>query len=167
MPSVRSAEVRVKAAPAASAASEALTRPSTSTEFAARSGDMCQSPACGNGFHQSGLAKAEVPMLVTDDEVIEQWQVEHVGGGAQSQREPRIVRTRCGIAARMVVNDHQAGRARCETRGHEDVRHRDWCAGARTAREHMPGEQAMLGGETRDAENLDGLIGDQRREDGG
>ena len=33
-------------------------------------------------------------LLVTDDEVIEQWQVEHVGGGAQSQREPRIVRAR-------------------------------------------------------------------------
>src|SRR6266540_147771 len=158
MPSVRSAEARVKAAPAASAASEALTRPSTSTEFAARSGGMCQSPACGNGFHQSGLAKAEVPVLVTDDEVIEQWQVEHVGGGAQSQREPGIVRARCGITARMVVNHHQAGRAGCETRGHEDVRHGDWSAGARTAREHMPGEQAVLGGDTRDAEDLDGLI---------
>ena len=31
----------------------------------------------------------------------------------------------------------------------------------------MPGEQAMLGGEAGDAEDLDGLIGDQRREDGG
>src|SRR6476659_6386709 len=80
---------RVKAAPAASAASEALTRSSTSTEFAVRSGGMFQSPACGSGSHQPGLAKAEVPVLVTDDEVIEQWQVEHVGGGAQSQREPR------------------------------------------------------------------------------
>ena len=86
---------RVKAAPAASAASEALTRPSTSTEFAARSGGMCESPSCGSGSHQPGLAKAEVPVLVTDDEVIEQRQVEHVGGGAQSQREPRIVRARC------------------------------------------------------------------------
>src|SRR5713101_3859353 len=155
MPSVRSAEARVKAAQAASGASEALTRPSTSTEFTARSGGMFQSPACGNGFHQSGLAKAEVPVLVTDDEVIEQWQVEHVGGGAQSQREPRIVRARCGITARMVVNHHQAGRAGCETRGHEDVRHGDWSAGARAAREHMPGEQAMLGRDARDAEDLD------------
>ena len=113
----------------------------------------------------TGLAEAEIPMLVTDDEVIEQWQVEHVGRGAQSQREPRIVRARCGIAARMVVDDHHAGRARCETRGHEHVRHRDGCAGARPAREHMPGQQAMLGGETRDGEDLDELIGDQRRED--
>jgi hypothetical protein len=31
-------------------------------------------------------------VLVTDDEVIEQGQVEHVGRGAQSQREPRIGR---------------------------------------------------------------------------
>jgi len=31
----------------------------------------------------------------------------------------------------------------------------------------MPGEQAMLGGDTRDAEDLDGLIGDQRCEDSG
>src|SRR3954471_24671653 len=62
---------RVKAAPAASRASEALTRPSTSTEFAVRSGGMCQSPACGSGSHQPGFAKAEVPVLVTDDEVIE------------------------------------------------------------------------------------------------
>jgi len=67
----------------------------------------------------------------------------------------------------MVVNDHQAGGAGCETRGHEDVWHRDWSAGARTAREHMPGEQAMLGGDTRDTEDLDGRIGDQQRENGG
>src|SRR5436190_18013980 len=67
---------RVKAAPAASAASEALTRLSTSTEFAARSGGMFASPICGKDSHQSGLAKAEVPVLVTDDEVIEQGQVE-------------------------------------------------------------------------------------------
>ena len=82
-----------------------------------------------------------------------------------SHRQPRIIRARCGIAARMVVNDHQAGRARCETRGHEHVRHRDWCAVARSTGEHMPGEQAMLGGETRNGEDLDGLIGDQRRQD--
>ncbi len=31
----------------------------------------------------------------------------------------------------------------------------------------MPGEQAMLGGDTRDAEDLDGLIGDQRPQDRG
>src|SRR5215217_6894560 len=92
---------RVNAAPAASAASEALTRLSTSTEFATRSGGMCQSPACGSGPHQPGLTKAELPVLVTDDEVIEQWQAEHVGGGAQSEREPGIVRARCGITARM------------------------------------------------------------------
>jgi hypothetical protein len=30
----------------------------------------------------------------------------------------------------------------------------------------MPGEEAMLGGETGDAEDLDGLIGDQRTENG-
>ena len=30
----------------------------------------------------------------------------------------------------------------------------------------MPGEQAIAGGEAGDAEDLDGLIGDQRREDG-
>src|SRR5258705_8232474 len=136
MPSVRSAEVRVKAAPAASAASKALTRPSTSTEFAARSGGMFQLPACGSGFHQSGLAKAEVPVLVTDDEVIEQWEVEHVSGGAQSQREPRIVRARSGVTARMVVNDHQAGRARRETRGHEEFRHLDWSTRAPTTPDH-------------------------------
>jgi hypothetical protein len=55
---------------------------------------MFESSSCGSGSHQAGLTKAEVPVLVTDDEVIEQWQVEHVGGGAQSQREPRIVRAR-------------------------------------------------------------------------
>ena len=49
---------------------------------------MFESPSCGSGSHQAGLTKAEVPVLVTDDEVIEQWQVEHVGGGTQSQREP-------------------------------------------------------------------------------
>src|SRR5262245_29133541 len=124
---------RVKAATllalrAASGASEALTRLSASTEFAVRSGGMFLSPSCGTRSHQSGLAKAEVAVLVTDDEVIEQRQIEHVGGGTQSQREPRIVRARCGIAARMVVDDHQAGRTRCETSGHEDIRHRDWRA---------------------------------------
>ncbi len=34
-----------------------------------------------------------MPLLVTDDEVIEQRQIEHVGGGIQSQREPRVVGT--------------------------------------------------------------------------
>src|SRR6185436_19088791 len=107
------------------------------------------SPACGSGSHRTGLAKAEIPMLVTDDEVIEQWQVEHVCCGAQSQRQPRIVRAGCGIAARVVVDHHHAGRAWCETRGYEHVRHRNWCAGSRPAREHMPGKQTMLRGETR------------------
>src|SRR3954471_1566993 len=62
---------RVKAAPAASAASEALTRPSASTEFALRSGGMFEPPSCGSGSHQASLTKAEVPVLVTDDEVVE------------------------------------------------------------------------------------------------
>ena len=44
--------------------------------------------------HQAGFVEAVVPVLVTDDEVIEQGQVEHVGGGAQPQREPRVVWTR-------------------------------------------------------------------------
>ena len=44
------------------------------------------SPARWNGFHQSGLPKAEVPMLVTDDEVIEQWQVEIVVEGVVAVR---------------------------------------------------------------------------------
>ena len=114
---------------------------------------------------RAGLAEAVVPMRVTDDEVIEQGQVEDVGRGAQPQRQSRIVRTRCGIAARMVVNHHQAGRARCETRGHEDIWHGHWRAGARAARQHMPGEQAVLGRQTRDAEDFDRLIGNQRRED--
>jgi hypothetical protein len=48
--------------------------------------------------------------------------------GAETHREPRIVRTRGGIAARMVVNDYQAGRARCETRGQKHVRNRCCCA---------------------------------------
>jgi hypothetical protein len=44
-------------------------------------------------------------VLVTDDEVIDQWQVEHVDGGAQSQREPRtsglgVGVTRMGNSAR-------------------------------------------------------------------
>ena len=119
-----------------------------------------------SGSHRTALAEAEVAAVVTDDQVIEQRDVEHVGRGAQSQREPRIVRTRGGIAARMVVDDHHAGRARCETRGHEDVRQGHWRAVSRAAREQMPGEQTMLGGETGDAEDLDELIGDQRREDG-
>ena len=165
MPSVGSAEVRVKAAPAASAASEALTRPSASTESACRSGGYVLHWRDVTGFHQPRLAEAVVPMLVTDDQVIEQRQVEDVGRGAQPQRQSRIVRTRCGITARMVVDDHQAGRARCETRRHEDIRHRDRRAGARAARHHMPGEQAVLRRQTRHGEDLDGLIGDQRRED--
>ena len=59
----------------------------------------------------TGLTKAEVPVLVTDDEVIEQWPVEHVGGGAESQREPRIVRARCRRHARWGIvrgGDHPA-----------------------------------------------------------
>ena len=47
----------------------------------------------------------------------------HPSGSVQAQREPRIVGTRCWIAARMVVNHHHAGRTRCETRGHEHVRY--------------------------------------------
>lgn len=66
----------------------------------------------------------------------------------------------------MVVDDHHAGRAKCETRGQEDVRQGHWRAVAHAARDHMPGEQPMLGGETGDAEDLDGLIGDQRAENG-
>jgi hypothetical protein len=31
----------------------------------------------------------------------------------------------------------------------------------------MPGEKTMLGGDTRHGEDLDGLIGDQRRQDDG
>jgi hypothetical protein len=49
---------------------------------------MFESPSCGSGSHQAGLTNAEVPVLDSDDEVIEQWEVEHVVGGAQSQREP-------------------------------------------------------------------------------
>src|SRR6266850_8018979 len=167
MPSVRSAEGRVKAAPAASAASEALTRPSTSTQFALRSGGTLMSPAGMSGSHQTGLAKTEVPVPVTDNQVVEQRHVEHVRRGAQAQRQSSVIRAWRRITARMVVNDHQAGCARCETRGHKHIRHRDWCAVPRTAREHMPGEKAMLGGDTRDGEDLDGLIGDQRRQDDG
>src|SRR5688572_8850091 len=154
---VRSAEGRVKAAPAASAASEALTRPSTSTQFALRSGGTLMSPAGRSGSHQTGLAKTEVPVPVSDNQVVEQRHVEHVRRGAQAQRQSCVIRAWGWITARMVVNDHQAGRARCETRGHKHIRHRDWCAVARTAREHMPGEKAMLGGDTRDGKDLDGL----------
>ena len=76
-----------------------------------RSGGVFESPSCGSSSHHAGLTKAEVPVLVTDDEVIEQWQVEHVGGGAQSQREPRIVRARCRRHARWGIvrgGDHPA-----------------------------------------------------------
>ena len=91
-------------------------------------------------------------------------------------RSPRLVR-RSGIergsvnsayvrrahnATRVAVDHHHAGRACCETRGHEHVRHRDGCAGSRPAREHVSGKQTMLGGETRNAEDLDELIGDQQ-----
>ena len=50
------------------------------------------SPGWWSGSHQSGFAKAVVPLLVADDQVIEQRQVEHVGRGAQPQRQPRVVR---------------------------------------------------------------------------
>ena len=119
------------------------------------------------GFHESRLAEAVVPMRVTDDQVIEQRQVEDVGRGAQPQRQSRIVRTGCRITARMVVHDHQAGRARCETRRHEDIRHGHRRAGPCAARHHVPGEQAVLRRETRHGEDLDGLIGDQWRENRG
>src|SRR5713101_2606804 len=108
---------RVKAAPAASAASEALTRLRTSTECEGRSG--------GHGLRPlrdvAAFVEAEVAAVVADDQVIEQRDVEHVSGGTQTEREPRVVRTRGGITARMVVYDHHAGCARCETRGQKHV----------------------------------------------
>ena len=112
----------------------------------------------------AAFVEAEIAAFVADDQVIEQRDVEHVGGGAQAEREPRIVGTRGGIAARMVVDDHQAGRARCETRGQKHVRQGYWCAVARSTREQMPGEQATTSGQTGDAEGLDRLISDQRAE---
>src|SRR5258705_822127 len=156
---------RVKAAPAASAASEALTRLRTSTE--------CEGRSDGHGLRSVALlrelaafVKAEVAAVVADDQVIEQRDVEHVSGGTQAEREPRVVRTRGGITARMVVDDHHTGRARCETRGEKHVRQGHWRAGARATREHMPGEEAMSCGDTGDTEDFNGLIGDQRAEDG-
>ena len=79
----------------------------------------------------SGFAEAEVAAGVADDQVIEQRHVEDVGRLRESKRESRIVRARCGIAARVVVHDEQRGRARCEARGYEHVWKRDRRARAR------------------------------------
>src|SRR5262249_16666148 len=84
----------------------------------------------------------------------------------QSQRESRIVRAWCGIAARVVVHDEQRGGARCQARGNKHVRNRDGRARARAARKHVPGEEAMASGEARNGENLHRLIAQQWRERG-
>ena len=63
---------RVKAAPAASAASEALTRPSASTEFARRSGGHVLSRPAGVAPMSPASRKLKYRLLVTDDQVIEQ-----------------------------------------------------------------------------------------------
>ena len=80
---------------------------------------------------RSRFAEAEIAAGVADDQVIEQRHVENVGRLRQPEREPRIIRARCGIAARVVVNYEQRSRARCEACGYEHVRDRDRRARAR------------------------------------
>ena len=116
---------------------------------------------------RSGFAEAEVAAGVADDQVIEQRHVEDVGRLRQPKRESRIVRARCGIAARVVVHDEQRGGARCEARGHEHVRKRDGRARARAAGEHVPGEETVASGEARDGEDLHRLAGQEWRQRGG
>ena len=105
------------------------------------------------------FAKAVEALRITDDEVIEKRHVENISRRTESERQSRIVRTGRRVAARMVVNDHYAGRARCETRGHEDIRYADGRAVARTARDHVPGQETVLRREACDRKHLDGLIG--------
>jgi hypothetical protein len=107
----------------------------------------------------SGFAEAEVAAGVADDQVIEQRHVEDVGRLRQPKGESRIVRARCGIAARVVVHDEKRGGARCQARGHEHVRKRDGRARARAAGDDVPGEETVTGGEARDGENLQRLVG--------
>src|SRR5688572_18449478 len=98
----------------------------------------------------SGFAETEVAAGVADDQVIEQRHVEDVGRLRQPEREARIVRAWCGIAARVVVHSEQRRGARCQARGYEHVRKRDWRARARTAGEYVPGEELVTSGEARD-----------------
>ena len=91
------------------------------------------------------LSEAEVPVLLADDEVIEQPDIQNIRRGAEPRRESSVVRAWRRIAARVVVNHDQPGRSRRQACGNEDIRHRDICARARAAGEHMPGEEPMLG----------------------
>ena len=61
----------------------------------------------GDGARACRLRGSCMPLCVADDEVIEEPDVESVCCVAKAQREPCVIGTRCGIAARMVVDDDQ------------------------------------------------------------
>ena len=58
----------------------------------------------------AGLPKAEVAAGVTNNEVVEQAEVEYVRCGTKPDRQPGIVRARHGIAAWVVVHDDEPSR---------------------------------------------------------
>ncbi len=91
--------------------------------------------------------------------MIEDFDVEQLPGLDRLLGQPHVVGRRCGIAARMVVHNEQRRGARCQARGNEHVRKRDGRARAGAAGEHVPGEEAVTGGEARDGENLHRLVG--------
>ena len=123
-----------------------------------------RTPSVDPRGERSRLAEAEVAAGVADDQVIEQRQVEDIGRLRQPDRQLRIVGAGCGVTARVVVHHEQCGGAGCETRGYEHVRKRDGRARARAAREQMPGEETMLGGEARDGKDLHRFVGQQWRQ---
>src|SRR6266508_2522934 len=87
---------------------------------------------------RSGLAEAEVPSRVADDQVIEQRDIQDVSGLREPDSQPCVVRARSRIAARMVVHDEQCGRAWGKACRDEDIWDRDRRARTCASRQDVP-----------------------------
>ena len=115
-------------------------------------------------WQHAGFAEAVVASVGPDDEMVEQRDVDHVGRLGEPLGESGIVCTRGGVPTGVVVRHQQGSRAGRETRRDKDVGQRDARRGPRAARQHVPGQQSVAGGEAGDREDLDGFLGEERRQ---
>jgi Domain of unknown function (DUF6946) len=114
----------------------------------------------------SALPEAVVATLLSDDEVIEQGDIEDVGGCTQSLRQSSVIGAWPWIAAGMVVHDDHARRAQRDECRYEHIGGRHERARARAACEQVPCEESMSCRQARDAEHLYRLPVHQRCEGG-
>ena len=108
----------------------------------------------------AAFAEAEIPVVVADDEVIEQLEISR---SAAAPSRTVVARRRHSASGCRLGGCGQARgpRARRQDRGHEHVRHRDLRAGARAARQQVPGEQPVARREAGHTEQLDRMVGDE------